>query len=115
MDTLYGKLNRYTVDFFLEDRTFYIRDIIEDNSGTDQFHTVYKRATIAKPNTYRVDSNAIGRQKESVPIYDVQDLYIGNSIHLFGKDLLLTKCNNECRNFYAKQAKLRPDQIREQP
>jgi len=112
---LYGKLNRYTVDFYLEDRTFRIRDIIEDNSGTDQFHNVYKRATIAKPGEYKVDSKAIGRQKDGAKIYDVNDLYIGSSIKLFGRDLMLTRCNEVCRNFYKKQAKIRPNVFREQP
>lgn len=114
-DRLYGKLNRYTVDFYLEDRTFHIRDIIEDNSGTDQFHNVYKRSTIAKPGDYQIDSNAIGRQKEGANIYDVTDLYIGNSIRLFGRDMLLTRCNKVSRNFFAQRAKLQPNKFRAQP
>lgn len=114
-DRLYGKLNRYTVDFYLEDRTFRIRDIIEDNSGTDQFHNVYKRDTIAKPGDYKVDSKAIGRQKDGANIYDVTDLYIGESIKLFGRDLLLTRCNEACRNFYKEKAQQRPDLFKVQP
>lgn len=112
---LYGKLNRYTVDFYLEDRTFHIRDIIEDNSGTDQFHNVYKRATIAKPGGYRIDSNAIGLQKDNTPIYDVTDLYIGNSLQVFGKKLLITDCNQICRDFYSQQARANPNNFKEQP
>jgi len=102
---LYGKLNRYTVDFFLEDRTFKIRDIVEDNSGTDQFHNVYRRATIAKPGQYKIASQSIGQQKDGAEIYDVNDLYIGNEINLFGKRLLITNCNQVCRQFYDRQAR----------
>jgi len=112
---LYGKLNRYTIDFYLEDRTFRIRDIIEDNSGTDQFHNVYKRSTIAKPNNYQIDTNSIGRQKEGAELYDVTDLYIGESIMLFGRPLLLTQCNQACRNFYRKMARRDPSTFKEQP
>lgn len=113
---LYGKLNRYTIDFYLEDRTFHIRDIIQDNSGTDQFHNVYKRATIAKPGNYKIDTNSIGRQKEDAQLYDVTDLYIGNEIMLLnGRNLLLTRCNEACRNFYKKMAAKNPSLFREQP
>ena len=112
---LYGKLNRYTIDFYLEDRTFHIRDIIQDNSGTDQFHNAYKRATIAKPQQYRVDTNSIGRQKEDSQLYDVTDLYIGNEIILFGRKLLLTRCNQACRNFYQRKSLENPSMFRAQP
>lgn len=112
---LYGKLNRYTIDFYLEDRTFRIRDIIEDNSGTDQFHNVYERNTITKPGGYKIASTSIGRQKDGAEIYDVPDLYIGKHIELFSRKLELTRCNQACRKFYKKLARLAPDKFSEQP
>ena len=85
---MYGDLNRYTISFYLEDRTFKIIDDVHGNEGKGPFTTALKRQRI--PKSYKVDAASIGHQDTA--FYDVLDLFIGNTIKVHGKDLLIWDC-----------------------
>lgn len=109
-DRMYGDLNRYTVSFFLEDRTFKIYDDVHGNDGKGPFTTALKRQKI--PKQYKVDPASIGHQDSA--FYDVLDLYVGNTLAVHGKELLLVDAVPATRQFYAEQASKSPA-FREQP
>jgi len=108
---MYGDLNRYTVSFYLEDRTFKIFDDVHGNDGKGPFTTSLKRQKI--PKLYKLDADSIG-QTNSQPFYDVLDLYVGSTIQVHGRQLLIVDAVPTTRKFYADQA-LRNSAFQEQP
>lgn len=110
-ERMYGDLNRYTVSFYLEDRTFKIIDDVHGNEGKGPFTISLKRQKI--PKEYRVDANSIGQS--TTDFYDVLDLYIGNIIPVHGKQLLIVDAVSATRQFYAEQARAQPGLFKEQP
>eukprot|EP00750_Incisomonas_marina_P012456 INCI1682.1.p1 GENE.INCI1682.1~~INCI1682.1.p1 ORF type:complete len:834 (+),score=153.01 INCI1682.1:199-2502(+) len=109
-ERMYGDLNKYSVNFFLEDRTFVIYDDVHGNEGKGPFTTSLKRQKI--PKNYKVDASSIGHQSETY--YDVLDLYVGNTLKVHGKELLIVDAVETTRQFYADQAR-RNASFRPQP
>lgn len=110
-DRMYGDLNRYTISFYLEDRTFKIIDDVHGNEGKGPFTTMLKRQKI--PKQYKVDAAHIGANI-SGQFYDVNDLYVGNVVPCHGRQLLIIDAAPTTRDFYATQAKHNPA-FHEQP
>jgi len=109
-ERMYGDLNRYTISFYLEDRTFKIIDDVHGNEGKGPFTTSLKRQKI--PKSYKVDASNIGVQDGA--FYDVLDLYVGNTVPVHGKQLLIVDAVPTTRQFYAEQARKNPA-FHEQP
>merc|ERR1712196_37917 len=100
-NSLYGELNRYIVHYFLADDTIEILEVKTVNSGKGDFPLLLARTKL--PKDWGRDVYMIDKNKEQSRFYVETDLYIGATLHVYGKDLTLIKCDGFTRSYYMEK------------
>eukprot|EP00049_Salpingoeca_infusionum_P018042 m.355473 g.355473 ORF g.355473 m.355473 type:complete len:549 (+) comp17261_c0_seq1:265-1911(+) len=103
---LYGELRPFILLYFLVDDTIEIRESHEANDGRDKFPLLLKRQRV--PRNFRQlprDFPAIvlePGETEQDQYLSPEDLGIGVTINVLGRDLLLHDCDDFTKEFYRR-------------
>lgn len=115
---LYGDVQCFSLLYYLADGTFEILPIHENNGGRELFPKLLKRCKLPKPRFQSGKSIASGGSggasddgsSENGKYYTWQDLAIGEQVSIFGRTMLLARCDNFTRqHFAARGIDLKPD------
>jgi hypothetical protein len=102
-DQLYGDLMQYTLDFFLEDDTIEIKEILKANSGRDPFPLLLRRSRLLKNwRLHLMDEQDRGVEEPTCreSYYNEEDLFVGASINVFGREMKLVDADSYTRDYY---------------
>ena len=118
---LYGDVQCFSLLYYLADGTFEILPVHENNGGRELFPKLLKRCKLPKPRFQSGNGIASGRGvvgggdvsndgSENGKYYTWRDLAIGEQISVFGRTMILARCDNFTRqHFAAKGIELKPD------
>eukprot|EP01060_Flectonema_neradi_P023384 TRINITY_DN3162_c1_g2_i2.p1 TRINITY_DN3162_c1_g2~~TRINITY_DN3162_c1_g2_i2.p1 ORF type:complete len:770 (+),score=130.80 TRINITY_DN3162_c1_g2_i2:47-2356(+) len=102
--TVYGKIHKFVLLYFLSDKTCVVSETQSQNSGKDPFPTFLKRQRLPKPgkglqsvSLETISSRTSGGNDE---FYSERDFKIGGSVSVFGRELILCDMDAATKNFY---------------
>jgi Ca2+-binding EF-hand superfamily protein len=97
----YGKLHFLTFHYFLVDDTVEVKQKLEPNSGCDPVPQVLRRSYLKKDfgGTYMAGS---GDKVDPSECIGYNDLFIGATLNVFGKQVVLIDADKFTRDFYLK-------------
>lgn len=91
---LYGDIQYFRLFYYLADDTIEImRAQTKNNDGRDPFPKLLKRSKLPKS----------GRPSEGSDYYTWKDLAIGQTLNVFGRVMLIGRCDTFTREFYASK------------
>ncbi|TMW58062.1 hypothetical protein Poli38472_013536 [Pythium oligandrum] len=102
-EQLYGDLMSYTLNYFLEDDTVEIKEVIKQNSGRDPFPLLLKRGRLLKDWKQSLQDEQDRGVEEPTPhesYYNEEDLYVGAVLKVFGRDMKLVDADPFTRDYY---------------
>ncbi|CAF1383792.1 unnamed protein product, partial [Didymodactylos carnosus] len=121
-DSLYGDIREFVLHYFLSDDTMEIREVLPPNSGRDAPPIFLSRGKLPKEfqglrlpgeNAQRTVLNVFGQLNKQRYIldnlktgalndayYTDQDLAIGKMLNVYGRNVLITDCDEFTKNFY---------------
>ncbi|GMH73724.1 hypothetical protein TrRE_jg8519 [Triparma retinervis] len=91
-ESLYGDLQRFTLQYYLADDTMELLTVLGPNSGRDPYKKMVKRQKLAK-NRHDPDS----------PVWTWLDFQIGTVVDVFSKHLLIVSADAPTYAFYEKK------------
>lgn len=95
---LYGEKHHYRINYFLSDDTMEVLETYSSNDGRDPFPKLLKRARVPKGTYLSPEMNGvedITSEEELRRNFVVeQDLVVGNSITVMGKNMLIYACDD---------------------
>jgi len=95
--TLYGARVYFVVHYFLANNTVEVNEAHARNSGRDAYPVLLKRGPLYKRNT----ANAYpGMLVSDGGLYMPEDLKVGESISVWGRDVVLYECDDFTQKFY---------------
>ena len=97
-ESLYGELNRYIIHYFLADGSLEIRDVKIPNSGKADFPLLLGRSKL--PKNWRDEVHQVDKRKDASNFVNERDLYVGGRVHVYGRELLLTSCDEFTKRYY---------------
>lgn len=96
-DTMYGNRIYFTIHYYLADNTMEVNEAHARNSGRWQTPVFFKRGKILKENYLQAYPGMLAPDPEP---YEPKDLVVGDSIHLWGRQIHLYDCDDFTQNFY---------------
>ena len=102
-ERLYGDIQYFRLFYHLADDTIEImRSQAKNNDGRDAFPKLLKRSKLPKSGKPAIDSD----------YYTWKDLAIGQSVNVFGRMMLIAKCDAFTRQYYASNGiELKDDMV----
>ncbi|KRX10772.1 hypothetical protein PPERSA_00942 [Pseudocohnilembus persalinus] len=95
--SLEGGLNFYILNLFLADDTMEIKEVRTNNSGKDPFPLLLNRQKVPKK---AIQTIYPGMTLKKEQFYTPDDLTIGNTIVVFGKQLHIYDCDEFTKEWY---------------
>ncbi|XP_077288107.1 EF-hand domain-containing protein 1-like [Arctopsyche grandis] len=99
----HGEVRNYKILYSINDKTVSIKECHVKNGGRDPFPMLLRKTRIFKNWSERsVNSPIFGqeRQSEDEEYYGEDDLLIGETINILGRDFLLCDCDDFTRRYY---------------
>lgn len=106
--TLYGSRNFFIVHYFLSDDTLEVRQQYERNQGCVPFPVFFSRNRVNRVLSVMPAPNMDNRPPEWVM---PEDLILGQTFPLCGRDLFLYDCDEFTKEFYRKWLHMRQEPI----
>ncbi|KAJ0402241.1 hypothetical protein P43SY_008233 [Pythium insidiosum] len=103
-DQLYGDLMAYTLNYYLEDDTVEIKEVIKPNSGRDPFPLLLKRGRLLKNWKQSLVDEQDRGVEEPTPhdsYYNEEDLFVGAVLNVFGRAMKLVDADPFTRDYYS--------------
>lgn len=95
--TRYGSRMYYSLHYYLADDTVEVLDELSRNSGRDPYPVFWRRAPLRwNPHV----SPAPGMIEPEAIVYKPEDLVVGQSVTVYGRQICLYDCDNFTRAFY---------------
>lgn len=102
-EQLYGDLIYYTLNFFLEDDTIEVKEVIKANSGRDPFPLLLKRGRLLKHWTKSLTDEQDRGVEEPISresYYNEEDLAVGAMVNVFGRPMKIVDVDPYTRDYY---------------
>lgn len=106
--TKYGARMYYTMHYYLADDTVEILENLARNSGRDPYPVFWKRSEIDRNPHMNPTPGMIEPEKKP---YRPEDLCVGGTISVYGRELFLYDCDEFTRDFYRAYMDLEQDKI----
>jgi len=104
-ERLYGDIQYFKLFYYLADDTVEIRPVHKKNDGRDTFPKLLKRSKL--PKSHYHDSSSTS--DEDI-YYTWTDFAIGGQIKIFGRSMMISRCDSFTREYYLRQGiDLQPD------
>eukprot|EP00586_Coscinodiscus_wailesii_P018135 CAMPEP_0172517404 /NCGR_PEP_ID=MMETSP1066-20121228/284800_1 /TAXON_ID=671091 /ORGANISM="Coscinodiscus wailesii, Strain CCMP2513" /LENGTH=775 /DNA_ID=CAMNT_0013299393 /DNA_START=71 /DNA_END=2398 /DNA_ORIENTATION=+ len=108
-ERLYGDIQFFKLFYYLADDTIEILPVHKKNNGRDQFPKLLKRSKL--PKCHHIGSNNVtdhncyraGTPPPASEYYTWDDLRIGTTITVFGRSMVLARCDLFTRQHYASK------------
>ena len=110
-DTSYdGGLKFYKLNFYLADNTIEVQELRQVNTGNETFPMMLRRMKVPK-QPILTPCPALSLKQEE--FYNYNDLLIGNTVKVYGKDLQIYGCDEYTQNWYKQNLgiELKPIQV----
>lgn len=88
----------FVLHFYLEDGTLAVKELLKRNDGRDPCPKLVRRMRVAKD--YYYFENLISHERETINYYEPKDLRVGETVHILGRNLLLTSCDYKTKHLY---------------
>jgi hypothetical protein len=115
-ESMFGEKRPYILHYFLADDTVEVLEVKDQNSGRDPFPSLLRRQKLPKdftqnpPHITRIGaSGANAEDWGSTAFYTEEDLVVGSTIRMFGRELLLCGADSFTRDFYVQNFGRSPD------
>ncbi|GIL63796.1 hypothetical protein Vafri_17794 [Volvox africanus] len=111
---LFGDVLPYAVFYYVSDGTFEVREVNRRNSGRDPFPLLLKRSRLPKvlPPVHGRPMSPETRRRLGIPYYDWRDLYLGATINVYGRKMMLYECDETTMTWLKKYVPgLTPEQL----
>jgi len=95
--TNYGSRNYYTFHYYLADDTVDLLEVLGRNSGRDPYPNFWRRSPLRKNPCISV---APGMLEPDAVLVKPEDLQVGSTIDVLGRDIMLYDCDSFTRDFY---------------
>jgi len=95
--TLYGARIYFIIHYFLSDNTVEVNEAHSRNSGRDAYPVFYKRGPMYKKNSVNAYP---GMLVSDGGLYMPEDLVVGQSINVWGREVVLWDCDDFTQKFY---------------
>lgn len=89
-ERLYGDIQYFRLFYYLADDTIEITRLSAKNDGRDNFTKLLKRSRLPKNGRVSSDSDC----------YTWKDLAIGQTVNVFGRTMLIARCDAFTRQYY---------------
>ena len=102
-DQLYGDLNYFTLDYFLEDDTIEIKEVFKTNSGKDPFPILLRRGRLLKDWTKVLadeQDRGVEEPTSRESYYNEEDLVVGATLNVYGRSVKLVDADPYTRDYY---------------
>jgi EF-hand domain-containing protein 1 len=106
--TRYGARMYYTLHYYLADDTVEMLECLPRNAGRDPYPTFWRKSQLRK-NPYVCP--APGMLEPDPIIYKPEDLIVGQSISVVGREVVLYDCDKFTRDFYRQYLGFEQDSI----
>jgi len=95
--TLYGARMYFVLHYYLSDNTIEINEAHSRNSGRDAYPVFYKRGPMYKKNNI---SAYPGMLESNGGVYMPEDLQVGSTMNVWGRQVVLYDCDDFTQEFY---------------
>eukprot|EP00281_Chroomonas_sp_CCMP1168_P014460 CAMPEP_0206216454 /NCGR_PEP_ID=MMETSP0047_2-20121206/2729_1 /ASSEMBLY_ACC=CAM_ASM_000192 /TAXON_ID=195065 /ORGANISM="Chroomonas mesostigmatica_cf, Strain CCMP1168" /LENGTH=645 /DNA_ID=CAMNT_0053638801 /DNA_START=28 /DNA_END=1965 /DNA_ORIENTATION=+ len=100
--SMFGQKLQYVINYFLQDDKMEVLEVKKHNSGRDPFPKLVKKQRI--PRTFHGVPSVGSKESDFENMYiSDQDLLVGTTIEVFGRDMLLYDCDDSTREYYVQQ------------
>jgi len=107
--TKYGAYNYYVLHYYLADDSVELLENITRNAGRDPYPVFWRRAPLRK-NPYV--NQVPGTVEPEAVFYKPEDLIVGDSISVVGREVVLFDCDDFTRNFYKSYMSYEQDSMK---
>jgi len=98
----------YTLHYYLSDDTVEMLENLPRNSGRDPYPVFWKRSQLRKnPHV----SPAPGMMEPEALHYKPEDFVVGETVHVYGREIFLYDCDDFTREFYLRYTGLNQPQF----
>ncbi|GLC72720.1 hypothetical protein PLESTF_001285900 [Pleodorina starrii] len=104
---LFGDVLPFALSYHVEDGTVEVREVARRNSGRDPFPLLLSRRRLPKatPPVLGRPMSPGTRRELNIPYYDWRDLYMGATVNVYGRKMLLYDCDDPTRAWLKKYVK----------
>uniref|UniRef100_A0A7S0W4D5 EF-hand domain-containing protein n=1 Tax=Hemiselmis tepida TaxID=464990 RepID=A0A7S0W4D5_9CRYP len=100
--SMFGQKLEYVINYFLQDDKVEVLEVKRNNSGRDPFPKLVKKQRI--PRSFRGVPSVGSKESDFEDQYiNDQDLLVGTTIEVFGRDMFLYDCDDFTRDYYRQQ------------
>ena len=100
-EKFFGDIQRFRLVYYLADDTIEVFCHHEKNSGKGRYSKLLKRCRLAKTYANSNESSGNGNGESGhCAYYHWKDLVIGENINIFGRTMLITKCDRFTRQYF---------------
>eukprot|EP00933_Yihiella_yeosuensis_P029647 TRINITY_DN2328_c0_g2_i1.p1 TRINITY_DN2328_c0_g2~~TRINITY_DN2328_c0_g2_i1.p1 ORF type:complete len:651 (-),score=127.88 TRINITY_DN2328_c0_g2_i1:342-2294(-) len=108
-NTKYGARCYYTLHYYLADDSVEMLENIARNAGRDNYPSFWRKAQLSKKHFVTA---APGMSGPEADIYKPEDLFVGGSIFVIGREVVLYDCDDFTREFYRQYMNIEQDSIK---
>uniref|UniRef100_A0A7S4LEL9 EF-hand domain-containing family member C2 n=1 Tax=Eutreptiella gymnastica TaxID=73025 RepID=A0A7S4LEL9_9EUGL len=101
--TLHGDARHFTVLYFLADHTVKVLEKTSRNNGRDPFPVFLRKQKLAKVKCPAADCNLETMSTRPQEYVTWEDLMIGKTVSVCGRDMLLYDCDDFTKKFYSSK------------
>jgi hypothetical protein len=103
-DRLYGDLERFTLNFFLEDNSVEVKEKKVANSGKDNFPLLLHRAKL--PINWHTEIDNDRDRADETNYVSPEMLLVGSYVDVYGRHLKIVDCDQFTRKWYSDNGKM---------
>lgn len=111
---LSGDIMDFSMLYYLADDTIHIQQSRRNNTGREDFPTLYKRNVLLKDwrNTLKIHEREVGAKYGDGELYTWRDFRIGGNINVYGRNMQITAMDSNTRRFYESRGVEQPANLK---